>query len=479
MEKTRLKTWEDIERLPAPDPSGKQVIHWDMDQLGFGVMCSGLTGAKSFVVQKNVGGHTKRFTLGPVEEYLAKSRKAKVDLGEAKAVLSAAEAEGDSIKMDWAKQAIIKANTFLDPIQVARDDGARITEDLRKGRDPRTKVKITTLAEALADYVENKNSVGERTKQFYQAMINKNFKDWLGTPLSAISPENISERIREIKEGVEKARKEKAAELGEKATKTFINDEGAGAGAVTANICFRTLRAIWKRAALHNPDIPEWNAEMLRDVQFKLLPRETVLETDQFKPFVEAVNAKNSRGEYLIGEDQRDFFLLSLFTGLRFGDVVGLCWSQVDLMGGKLKRSRVQTKGQRTKLELPLSDFVYDLLATRKASRLDPNNDFVFPGDAKSGHMECPKRAIDRIQKMTGLTVNPHKLRHSFISVMEQCGIQFLKRKALVGHIGGKDTTADYSHFGIEDLREPAQMIADKIREHAGIPKPKANLKLA
>ena len=37
-----------VDQLSAPDPSGKQKIHWDR---GFGVRCSGRTNGKSYVVQ--------------------------------------------------------------------------------------------------------------------------------------------------------------------------------------------------------------------------------------------------------------------------------------------------------------------------------------------------------------------------------------------------------------------------------------------
>ena len=40
-----------IARLPAPDPSSGQMLHWDSELKGFGVLCSGTTGAKSYVVQ--------------------------------------------------------------------------------------------------------------------------------------------------------------------------------------------------------------------------------------------------------------------------------------------------------------------------------------------------------------------------------------------------------------------------------------------
>ena len=57
-----------VDRLPAPDPSGQQVLHWDTDLKGFGVLCSGTTTARSFIVQRDlVGGRTRRVTVGAVQ----------------------------------------------------------------------------------------------------------------------------------------------------------------------------------------------------------------------------------------------------------------------------------------------------------------------------------------------------------------------------------------------------------------------------
>ena len=50
-----------VDRLPAPDPSGRQVLHWDTELKGLGVLCSGTTTARSFIVQRDlVGGRTRR-----------------------------------------------------------------------------------------------------------------------------------------------------------------------------------------------------------------------------------------------------------------------------------------------------------------------------------------------------------------------------------------------------------------------------------
>ena len=43
-----------IARLPAPDPGGKQLLHWDVQLRGFGVLCSGTTNQKVFVAQRDL-----------------------------------------------------------------------------------------------------------------------------------------------------------------------------------------------------------------------------------------------------------------------------------------------------------------------------------------------------------------------------------------------------------------------------------------
>jgi hypothetical protein len=56
-----------IAKLLAPDPSGKQVLHWDTELKGFAVLCSGTTNSKTFVVQRTLkDGRNRRVTVGAV-----------------------------------------------------------------------------------------------------------------------------------------------------------------------------------------------------------------------------------------------------------------------------------------------------------------------------------------------------------------------------------------------------------------------------
>ena len=87
-----------IERLPAPDPSGKQKLYWDDELRGFGVLISGATNAKTYVVQREVNRRTRRVTLGTVTEFAAAGKS----------------------------------------LEDARTEAAKLLLDMRAGKDPRS-----------------------------------------------------------------------------------------------------------------------------------------------------------------------------------------------------------------------------------------------------------------------------------------------------------------------------------------------------
>ena len=53
-----------IARLPAPDPSGRQTIHWDTDLKGFAVLVSGVSKIKTYIAQKKLPSGSDRPPLG-------------------------------------------------------------------------------------------------------------------------------------------------------------------------------------------------------------------------------------------------------------------------------------------------------------------------------------------------------------------------------------------------------------------------------
>jgi integrase len=157
---------------------------------------------------------------------------------------------------------------------------------------------------------------------------------------------------------------------------------------------------------------------------------------------------------------RRDYLLVALLTGLRRNDVATMRWVDVDL--GNATLFVPAPKGGKAKaFSLPLSDSLVELLRRRKAENdeLFPESSWVFPAASASGHIREPRIEVP------GLKWTPHDLRRTFITVAESLDISGFAIKALVNHSQpGGDVTAGYISLDVERLREPMQLITDKLR---------------
>ena len=160
----------------------------------------------------------------------------------------------------------------------------------------------------------------------------------------------------------------------------------------------------------------------------------------------------------------RDFILLLLFTGLRLGEARALRWEEVDLKNGILHVPGERTKTGR-KLDLPVSDFVKDLLIVCALG----NAGVVFPAPSKSGHIRDMQYPLTLVAEETGVRVSPHDLRRTFITVAESCDISPIALKALVNHSTGKDVTSGYVIMTPDRLREAGQKVCDKLKGLCGV----------
>jgi integrase len=146
----RLKlTVHAVEKLKAPDPSGRQTLHWDADLSGFGVLCSGVTKAKSYVVQADLpGGNTRRITVG-------------------------------------------KTNVLS--LKVAREQAKAKLADLMRGVDPKAKTH-KTLGVALVAYLESNKQLRPKSVHDYRSSIEGHLASWLNQPLASITPDMVAKR---------------------------------------------------------------------------------------------------------------------------------------------------------------------------------------------------------------------------------------------------------------------------------------------
>ncbi len=167
----------------------------------------------------------------------------------------------------------------------------------------------------------------------------------------------------------------------------------------------------------------------------------------------------------------RDLLRLVLFSGLRLGEATALSWDEVDLQARVIHIPRTRTKN-RKRLDLPLSDFLHDLLVDRRGLAL---GEWVFPANSRSGHVVDLKLPCGQVAKTFGRKISAHDLRRTFITVAARCDITTYLQKTLVNH-KDKDVHADYIIFTAEDLRPAMQQVTDRLKAHIGFEGPAGNV---
>jgi integrase len=399
-------TEKSIEKLKAPDPSGRQTLHWDSDLKGFAVLCSGISNTRTYVVQRDLpSGKTRRVTVGAVNE----------------------------ISLD-----------------VARVRAADMLDDLRRGIDPKEKKEVeATLRKALNDYLAAGTKLRPASVKAYRTGIESYLAAWLDTPLREITSEMVATRHLAIADEISKK--------GERYK-----------GTTTANCAMRALRVVYNfeadriAAKPGTLPLPPWPVRRLKTQWYEEPPRERIVKDEELPAFYAAVCA-------LPNAVARDHILLMLFTGLRLTESASLRWDagMVDLNQRVIRLPASSTKAKR-KLDLPMSDFVRDLLVTRRAIG---NATFVFPG-RPGHHITDASHPLNEVAEATGIKVSAHDLRRTFITVAESADISPLALKALVNHSLGGGITERYVQIKTERLREPVQKVCDKLKALCGIVPP-------
>lgn len=255
-----------VARLDAPDPSGKQRLYWDQDLTGFGVLVSGATDTKTYVVQRDVGGRSRRVTVGAT-------------------------------------------NVFT--LEEAREHAKLILADLYRGLDPKAKpVRVPTVGEALDSYLGGAKNLREKTHILYRQAVDAYLADWRDVPMDQISAEMIDDRHHEIQQEVAKRARTRLA-----------------TGKSTANITMRVLRTLYNHARAKHKGVTENPVSAATgfrgDWWYKEPIRDGVVKDAELPRFVEAVMA-------LENSIHRDFLILCLFTGFRRSEACALKWDHVD-----------------------------------------------------------------------------------------------------------------------------------------------------
>jgi integrase len=154
--------------------------------------------------------------------------------------------------------------------------------------------------------------------------------------------------------------------------------------------------------------------------------------------------------------------LVLILTGLRREEALNLKWTNVDLVGRTL--TVIDPKNRNDHL-LPLSDFLYELLVSRREVTV---SQYVF-ADSSGARISNFRYALAAVEKVSGVRATPHDLRRTFSTIAESLKFSPWAIKRLLNHTIDSDVTGGYIIFTLDELQGMMQQITDYILKAAGI----------
>lgn len=406
-----------VSTLAAPK-EGKRLF-LDTERRGFGLSVSA-GGTKSYMCIRRVPGHGQvRYKFGNVGEMtVAEARR---------------HAEGILARMGMGENPVAQRK-------------AERTEERRKA------IKGITLREAVALTVNSLRAKrrSSRTIEAFGRPLELYLSDWLDRPLAELTRTEVRQRHQQVAAGIARG---KYLGTGNRANG---RKRGPEWGRHTANAVFRTVRSAYNRALREHPELP---ANPCINVDWY------VVNTQRSAIPMEALATWYQGVMKIENPIRRDWLLFVLFSGLRRESASTMRWEDVNFARRVLRVPRPKG-GEARAFDLPLSDFLIEILERRKAEHaaLCAENErmrpWVWPAESESGHISEPRAEFD------GLHWTPHDLRRTFITAaMHWCKLHPYDVKLLVNHaLPRQDVTGGYVSPSAEQLRVPMQSVTDKLR---------------
>lgn len=157
--------------------------------------------------------------------------------------------------------------------------------------------------------------------------------------------------------------------------------------------------------------------------------------------------------------------LLSLYCGLRAGEIFNLCWSDIDLQN-KIITLR-DTKNTKTRI-IYMPDNIYKMLLHKNSNQ--KKSSFLFlnkDGNKVKGVSHAFTHVVDILKLNEGVKdirqkVVFHTLRHTYASWLAQMGTDLYVVQQLMGH-SSFAMTQRYAHLSPETLKKAVNNFEERI----------------
>ncbi|MBK7416005.1 MAG: tyrosine-type recombinase/integrase [Dechloromonas sp.] len=323
-------------------------------------------------------------------------------------------------------------------IEQARKQAARINAEIEEGSNP-AQVKRAiraelTFAELFKEYGERH---GNKKKSWRtdQSLYENHLQGIASRKVSAISRESISRILSELdKEG--------------KAGATINN--------VRALVSSIYGRAIEWGYATSNPVVGIKTRTKVK--------RDRFLQTDELPRFFQSLAAEQN-------ETIRAYILLALLTGARRANLLAMRWKEINQTESVW---RIPVTKNGTPQNVTLSPEALTILKARK-KEAENGEEFVFPGNGTSGHMEEPKKGVIRVMERAGIPygrkipdgVTLHDLRRTLGSWQAKTGASLVIIGKSLNHLSPQ-TTAIYARLDLDPVRQSVNTATAAMMEAAG-----------
>lgn len=189
--------------------------------------------------------------------------------------------------------------------------------------------------------------------------------------------------------------------------------------------------------------------------------RDRFLQSDELPRFFAALAEE-------LNETIRDYLLISLLTGARRTNVLGMRWVDVSLERGEW---RIPLTKNGTPQTVTLTPEAQEILERRQAANAN-ESEFVFPGPGKTGHLMEPKKGWQRILEKANLAdLRIHDLRRTIGSWQAKTGASL----AIIGKsLNHKNpaTTAIYARLDLDPVRASMERATAAMLTAAGLRPP-------
>ena len=392
---------------------GKQIIYWDTDIAGLGLVVGAKT--KTFRLQLDVKDTSKPSGYRTVKKTLGRY--------------------GADITLEQARD-MVRGH-------VDQDTGAAVLGERLKIKlgDTAGKGDRVLLSQLVEDYFkETKRRDGkdrrERSAALYKAGIESYFADWMMMTLKEVGnipPATVIEKFRLLSVGAPMSARNNASMLS-----AVLN---YGRAKYPATLTTNPMAILSNRHVNIMPKIKARHECLVYDAS---------KQRNDFAIFYQQIQVFDA--------PRRDLALFTLYTGMRRAESSTLQWQDVDLRHAELL---IKDTKNRKELHIPLNKQALEILKSRKEIN-DPECPWVFPAvlkKSKSGHAVLDSKYL---KETTGLDITIHALRRTFITAGRKLKLHE-DTDRLTNHVDGSMSGKHYDETGLEDLREACQMIGNEI----------------